>query len=167
MKMFMLLFSFFYLNFATATEPAITELRTLYDQAASSKSAAKQLLTLLKPVDDQSNPLLICYKGAAEMMQAKYGLNPVNKLSRFKAGKELIEKAIKKAPEEAEIRFLRFTIQTNLPSFLGYNDNIKEDKELLLAKQDKLKDKVLKQNIAKYLSASKHCSEEEKKGLKI
>lgn len=167
MKIISIFILFMFATSVYATEPEIEKVKTLFQTAARDKIAAEQLLNLLAPVNESSAPLLIGYKGAAEMMQAKYAFNPLNKLKRFNAGKQLIEKAVKKAPENVEIRFIRFAIQTNLPAFLNYNDDIQKDKQYLLSNVKTIKDKTLKHNIVKYLSASRYCSAEEKKGLEI
>lgn len=149
---------FLLLLFATkvcATEPDMEEVKTLFEASAYSRSSADRLLKLLSKVDHSSSPVLICYKGVAEMMQAKYGFNPINKFRRFKRGKNLIEEAVKKEPDNLEIRFLRFVIQTNLPAFLNYNEQINEDKRFLLNNLQTTKDKKLKQDFLKYLSSSK------------
>ncbi|PTS99691.1 hypothetical protein DBR11_11760 [Pedobacter sp. HMWF019] len=149
---------FLLLLFATkvyAAEPDMEEVKTLFESSAYSRSSADRLSKLLSKIDHSSPPLLICYKGVAEMMQAKYGFNPINKFRRFKRGKNLIEEAVKKEPDNLEIRFLRFVIQTNLPTFLNYNENIKEDKTYLLNNLQTTKDKKLKQDFLKYLSSSK------------
>lgn len=148
-----------------SAEPELQEVKNLFEASSHSKASADQLLELLNTISHSSPPILICYKGAAEMMQAKYGINPINKFKRFKNGKTLIEEAVKKEPNNMEILFLRFAIQTNLPAFLNYNKDIKKDKKYLLANLKTVKDKKLRQNILIFLSASKHCSEEEKKGL--
>lgn len=156
--------------FATKTypaEPELREVKRLFEAAVHSKASADQLLTLLSAVGPASPPLLICYKGAAEMMRCRYGLNPVNKFRRFKKGKNLIEEAVKKEPDHPEIRFLRFAIQTNIPAFLNYNDDITKDKKYLLSRVKTIKDKKLKESILKYLTTSDYCSAEEKKGLAI
>lgn len=152
-------------NKVYAADPDIQEIKHLFQASAKSKASANQLLKLLSTVDESSSPLLISYKGAAEMMQAKYVFSPISKLKRFNTGKNLIETAVKKAPDNLEIRFLRFAIQTNLPAFLGYNEHIPLDKKYILANLKTTKDKTLKQNIEKYLSTSKYCTAEEKKGL--
>ncbi|SHE49929.1 hypothetical protein [Pedobacter caeni] len=160
----------FLLLFAIKTypaEPELREVKSLFEAAAHSKAAADQLLKILSVIGPSSPPVLICYKGVAEMMRCRYGFNPVNKFKRFKKGKVLIEEAVKKDPDNMEIRFLRFAIQTNLPGFLNYNDDIIKDKKHLLSNVKAIKDKKLKQDILKYLSASSYCSEEEKKGLAI
>lgn len=149
---------FIMLLFATKTysaEPEMEEVKILFEASSHSKSSADRFLKLLSVVDQSSSPLLICYKGVSEMMQAKYGFNPISKFRRFKKGKKLIEEAVKKEANNLEIRFLRFVIQTNLPALLKYNNNVYEDKKYLLANIETTKDKKLKQNILKYLSASK------------
>ncbi|MBC8988142.1 hypothetical protein H9X96_20505 [Pedobacter sp. N36a] len=160
--MFMLLVTSTY-----AAEPEIQEIKQLFHASAKSKAAADQLLKLLAEVTESSSPLLISYKGAAEMMQAKYAWSPISKFKRFNKGKRLIETAVKKAPDHLEIRFLRLAIQTNLPAFLNYNGDIQNDKSFVLANLKNTKDKTLKQNIVKYLSNSKYCTAEEKKQLDL
>jgi len=99
------------------------------------------------------------------MMRCRYGLNPIHKFRRFKKGKSLIEEAVKKEPDNPEIRFVRFAIQTNIPAFLNYNHHITKDKKYLLDNVKTIKDKKLKQDILTYLSTSGYCTAAEKKGL--
>lgn len=80
-------------------------------------------------------------------MMAKYVSNPFRKLSYFKGGKQLLEKCVSADTENAEIRYLRLTVQSNAPSFLGYNQSITVDKQFLLHAVYNLKDLVLKQMI--------------------
>lgn len=164
MKFLVLLLLFTGLN--PGSEPKVTELRALYFRSATDKAAADKLLALVSATKEKALPVLICYKGVAELMQAKYGMNPVAKLRRFKTGKMWIEKALKEDPDHGEMRFLRFSIQTNLPAFLGYNEQIDVDKKFLLSKVNDFKDLDLKQRTLKYLSASKYCSTEEQARMK-
>lgn len=147
-------------------EIEIVALRKLYYEAAESKSAAIKLTSTLSKVNDQSKALLICYKGAAQMMEAKYAFSPITKFSKFSKGKLAIEKAIIKDPKEIEIRFIRFSIQTNLPFFLGYNESIKIDKEMLISSINKIEDENLKRNVVNYLLTSKYCTSDEIKKIK-
>lgn len=153
--------------FFSMSDVEVATLRKLYYEAAENKTAVKKLSALLAKVDENSDAILIGYRGATEMMEAKYAFNPVTKLSRFNKGKTYLEKAIKKEPKQVELRFIRFSIQTNLPSFLGYNDHIKSDKNLLFNAVPSLTDKQLKNNIIDYLIISKHCNQEEIKKLKV
>lgn len=144
----------------------VAKLRKLYYQAAEDKAAVKKLSTLLSNVNDKSPAILLSYKGATEMMEAKYAINPITKLSKFNKGKQNIEKAVLIDPQQVEVRFLRFSIQTNLPSFLGYNEHIKTDKQILINSIVKIDDEQLKENVINYLLISKQCTNEEIKKLK-
>ncbi|RZM29121.1 MAG: hypothetical protein EOO88_06170 [Pedobacter sp.] len=146
--------------------PDITELRELYSKAAMSKKSWRQLSKLLSPVDTKSSAVLVCYKGVADMMEAKYLISPWSKLSSFRSGKRLIEEAVRRDSKNPEIRFLRYSVQTNLPSFLDYNDDIAADRLFLISNAGQIKDKVLKNNIIQYLIEMKACTEEEIKRLK-
>ena len=126
------------------------EIRNLYEIAADSKTANAKLTTLLASTDS-NDALLNGYRGAAMMMEANHVFNPITKLSRFKKGKQVIENAIKSDGMNVELRFIRLTIQTNVPSFLGYSSAIEADKKLLLQQLDQIKDKDLRNRITNYL----------------
>jgi len=165
MKIWVLFILSAFLGSGSNEKSDLNRIRDLYAQSAKLKTAADKLLKTLSEVDDSSLAVLIGYKGAAEMMQAKYGINPINKFKRFKKGRSWIEKAVAKDPGNLEVRYLRFTIQTNLPSFLFYDEHIKQDKTFLIDNLVAIKDKELKENIINYLSTTKYCSEQERKGL--
>ncbi|MFD0941517.1 hypothetical protein [Pedobacter boryungensis] len=152
-------------NWIHKDAPELSTLRKLYYRAAVESAASVSLSKELKSVQLDAEPILVCYKGAAYMMEAKYAFNPISKLSRFSKGKNAIEHAIAREPSNMEMRFIRFSIQTNLPGFLGYHTNISSDKQKLLAGVGNLKDKTLKDNITAYLIASKKCTSEEIKKL--
>jgi hypothetical protein len=142
--------------------PELKKIRLLYHQSAASRDAARQLRELLAGMNADADPLMACYLGAAEMIQAKYALSPVSKFRSFKKGKGLIEEAIARDKDGVEMRYLRFTIQTNLLRFLSYYNEIDRDKKFLLSKISVLNDKDLKRQIISYLSDSKYCTETEK-----
>jgi hypothetical protein len=142
--------------------PELKQIRSLYNQSAVSREAARQLQQLLTGGDANADPLLMCYRGAVEMIQAKYVFDPLSKFRSFKKGKVLIEEAIARDQNGVEMRYLRFSIQTNLPRFLSYYKQIDPDKKFLLSKIGRLNDKELKRLIIKYLSHSKYCSQAEK-----
>ena len=48
-----------------------------------------------------------------------------------KKGKENIEEAIRKEPNNTELRFIRLSVQKNAPSFLGYKSNVQEDTDFI------------------------------------
>lgn len=155
----------FLMAFTRFSEPDISALRSLYYQAVTDESSFTKLSKLLVSVDTKSPPVLVCYKGATEMIAAKYAINPFLKLGKFKKGRLLIEQAIKRDAEDVEMRFLRFSIQTNLPAFLGYGHKIKDDKDFLINEINDITDQSLKNNVISYLSSSKYCTAEDLKRI--
>lgn len=121
---------------------------------------------MLQMDSETAAPVLICYKGANEMIQAKYTLNPISKLEKFNKGKELIKKAFSRDTLNLEMRFIRYSIQSNLPAFLGYHDDLGKDKQFLLDNTINTKDLELKEMIFNYLSALSVIKPDELKQLK-
>ena len=149
----------------TRPTPSVQEVRQLYDRSVADESACRKLTGMLKPYTAENNPLLAGYRACATMVMAKHVFSPVAKYSYFKEGRSLLEKAISKAPSGIELRFLRFTVQTNLPWFLNYNDEISTDKKFLLRSLPGVTDLALKQKMIRYFNSSAELSKEEKKQL--
>ncbi|HLV43258.1 MAG TPA: hypothetical protein VKY37_13335 [Brumimicrobium sp.] len=76
--------------------------------------------------------LLSAYIGASEVLLAKYGASPAEKLKLFKEGKAKIEEAITTDSKNIEIRLIRLIIQNKAPSFLRYSSDIDQDKNLII-----------------------------------
>ncbi len=148
--------------FTAAASPGISEIRELYYRAPFSKESANKFFEVTNALKTEADPLIICYKGAAEVIQAKYYFNPYHKLSYFSKGKQLIEDAFHKCPSNIEIRFIRFCVQTNAPFFLGYNKDINEDKTFILKAWSTINDKDLKERIRSYMKDCNKCTNNEK-----
>jgi hypothetical protein len=133
----------------------IQEVRRLYQASASKEEISIQLISILEKNNEHNNPTLAAYKACATMMMAKYVSNPFRKLSYFKGGKQLLEKCVSADYANAEIRYLRLTVQSNAPAFLGYNQFITVDKQFLLHAVSNIKDLVLKQMINSFLKDTK------------
>jgi hypothetical protein len=108
------------------------------------------------------SPIVLCYQGAAEILAARILINPYSKLSSFRKGKGMIDRACAQDPANIEIHYVRFCIQTNAPFFLNYNSQIATDKTFILKLWNKLSDEDLKQKIKKYMLLSKYCTVREK-----
>ena len=145
-----------------AHTPAIGDVRMLYKNAVVSSNSCATLLSLLKSFDEKNNPLLAGYKECATMIMAKYVINPFKKLSNFKQGKLLLEKSIAADKKNIELRFLRFSVQTEAPQFLGYNKAMQEDKSFIIKNFTSLTDLQLKQLIISFLRTSIYLSTVEK-----
>ena len=91
--------------------------------------------------------IALAYLGAYQTIWANHVFNPLSKLATFKKGKNNIELAISKEPENVEIRYIRFSVQKNAPSFLGYNSHLKEDKDFLVKNKKNINSDLLQKNI--------------------
>ena len=143
----------------------IASVRSMFQQGASDEKKKKKMIRMLAPYDEQK-PLLLGYKGSGTMMMAKHVFSPFSKLSYFKKGKQMLESAINTDHKNFELRFLRFTAQTNIPSFLGYDSDIQKDKEFILNHFLQIKDTGLKQFVLPALIKSKYLTTIEKQQLK-
>jgi hypothetical protein len=166
MKRTFLLCLVFCSTISLAGIPSLKSVRILYQKAPVQKESCKKLIEILSPYQSDTSPLFAGYNGCATMMMAKYTFNPFTKLSYFKTGKHLLENAIEADMDNVELRFLRFAVQTQIPSFLRYSNSIDMDKTFLLQSLPLLKDDDLKKMITDYLQSCNYLTVTEKKGTK-
>lgn len=152
-------------SFKSGDTVDIVSVRLLFQRSAPDEAACKQMIGLLGPYDEK-NPLFLGYKGCATMMMAKHVFSPFSKMSYFKKGKQMLESAINSDNKNYELRFLRFIAQTNMPSFLGYNNDIEKDKEYILNYYSHIKDAELKEFVLPSLKKSKYLTTNEKDQLR-
>lgn len=141
----------------------IIAIRNLFEQASHIEEQATLLLKLTSNANE-TNIVLFGYKGASNMIMAKYKLLPTTKLSYFNEGKKILEKAIKLAPNNVELHYLRLSIQLNIPSFLGYSSHIDSDKKILIQhiKSNTLSaTSDLEKRIINFLLSNKLCTKHE------
>lgn len=132
-----------------AKDMDISFLRNNYEQAVKDKNLCKTMIQQLeqKPVNNTA----LAYLGGLQTIWAKHAFNPLSKLSTFHKGKANIEKAVNIESNNIEIRFIRFSVQKNCPSFLGYKDALNVDERFLRSNISKLGAGKLKELISKTL----------------
>ena len=72
------------------------------------------------------------YQAASFALLARKTWNPLEKIGYINRYGKLIDRAIREAPNDIEIRFLRLSIDHNTPSIIGRQKNIKNDKDQIL-----------------------------------
>jgi hypothetical protein len=107
----------------------------------------------------------------ADIMLCNFVRNPFTKLSYFNKGRSALERAVAQDPTSVELRYLRFTVQTNVPALLNYRSKLNEDKKILLAyvrssETANPANLQLQKMIATYLLKSGFCNEEEKSWIR-
>lgn len=140
-------------------EPDIKTIRAMYVQAAEQREAAERLLDLLK---HNKNPLYTGYAGATNMIMAKHALNPVKKMAYFRKGRTMLQKSIGKDPENAELRFIRYSIQVSAPGILDYNDDVSADYAFLIQslRANAFPDKDFRTTVVRFLLSQNPAPEE-------
>ncbi|MDX2174592.1 MAG: hypothetical protein SFY56_15920 [Bacteroidota bacterium] len=131
----------------------LKKLRKEFVLLENSEKAIYEIKKIATSTSEVSLPVKSAYVAVAEMTSAKYKLNPISRLSAFNSGKKLLESAIKADSLNPEIIFIRYTIQTQVPSFLGYSKNISRDQEFLISRLNSIKidDAELYSTIYNYL----------------
>lgn len=159
MKLFGLLFILTFLN-----SSSLTEMRNLFEKISYNEVHVVKLKEISTSNQNQiSGNVKLAYYASAVMTSAKYKFNPASKLSLFNEGKSLLEKAIAADTSSVETRYIRFVLQSNVPSILNYNKQIISDKKYILSNLGKLKtnDGELYIKITSYLLATKQIQQSE------
>ena len=106
-------------------------------------------------VGRSGSALLLGYQGAVRMARGRHAFDPVSKLVHFNGGRSMLEEAIKRDPANLELRFLRLSIQVNVPSIVGYDDNKAEDLALVEARLPHVKDQALKERVTRFIARNR------------
>ncbi|GAB3226826.1 hypothetical protein GCM10027346_09530 [Hymenobacter seoulensis] len=133
MKFLFLSFILFLITLvSTEANPySITHLRRQYQQAAASKEAGEKFYQLMAAYTKQ-DAVVLAYKAAAEAIRAR-DASMFNKLTYVQNATKQFDQAVKLDADNAEIRFLRLSVESNLPSFLGLSQHVDEDRQFLVA----------------------------------
>jgi hypothetical protein len=98
------------------------------NDAALAKSLYKQLSDYKLPDSHELYPYLACM----ETIMAKHTMNPFTRMNYLDKGMERYNEVLKKRPEDMTTRMLRLQTESAIPSFMGRNEHIKEDKTVLI-----------------------------------
>ncbi|MBK6610094.1 MAG: hypothetical protein IPI59_03665 [Sphingobacteriales bacterium] len=145
MKVLMLFLTVLFMNYSFASS-VIDEARMNYNKAVQDKDLCRKMIDELEKSKEKS-PVYLAYLGGFQTIWANHVFNPISKLQSFKEGKNKIEQAISKEPDNVEIRFIRFSVQKNAPSFLGYSNNIIDDRNFIIKNRDDVSSEVVQKNI--------------------
>ncbi len=117
-----------------------------------------------------NEPILLSYYGALNALKAKHVFNPFSKISHLRSALNKLEEATIDGACNLEVRFLRFSVLHNLPSFLRKSEEL--EKEIyavfeLLVVDDKYRelDSETAFNVIEFVLDSKRLDEEQHKQL--
>ena len=137
--------------------------------AINSSKVTDSLYNVYQTIEKKP-PVLTAYIGALQALKAKDSWNPYNKVRYLVQSGKTIQQAINLSPDNMEIRFIRFSIQTHLPGFLGLNSDLSVDKKVMLdqlkQKHYSMADNVFVAGLIQFLLDSKQCTPKETQFLK-
>lgn len=127
---------------ASSNDSYLHGVRSNYIRAANDKKLCSKMIQELAKTEN--NTTLLAYLGGFKAIWAKHTINPIHKLSTFKEGTKLIEKAVKDDQQNIEVRFVRLSVQKNCPFFLNYKKNINDDIRFIKANKNNIGSTQLK-----------------------
>ncbi|HMM10823.1 MAG TPA: hypothetical protein PKE03_01850 [Bacteroidales bacterium] len=128
---YIIFLSLFFNAFIAGASP-LDDARKLFFRIEEGKDIARQLQRITEDGLKAENYVLAGYHAVATANLATHTLMPVSRYNFFTEGRNMIEQAIRSAPNDAELRFLRLTIQVGTPAFLHYNQHIATDRDFVL-----------------------------------
>ena len=147
----LLLFSVFAAK-ASTTNTAFDKSAFYAAMASDNMEAINSQLTIVKTSSINEKE---AYEGAMLMKKAGLITSAKEKINLFKAGRIMLEAAIKKNKENVEFSFLRLIIQEHAPKIVNYDDNIKTDVAAIRSNYKTLHP-VVQQAISDYSKKSKN-----------
>lgn len=149
-----LLFCFFtFSNFSLYESSYLTQLdevRMGFYNAVQDSQQAENLLKQIKKIKPKS-ALITVYSGATCAIMAKNKWNPFSAVKLLKKSNEEMNNAVKLAPTNLEVRFIRFAVQKNIPNYLGFSNNVEEDKKYLIKHIDTFYNPKLSKEMRDYI----------------
>lgn len=138
----------------------IAEFRNLFNTAHEVEANCRKLIS---SSENDHSPIAVGYHLAGEMIVTKYVLNPFKKMSDFNTAKNEFEELISENFGMVELHFIRYTIQKNIPKFVGYNRNVDSDRKLIIDFLQKGNDKELKKHMMVYFTNIPDLTDDELK----
>lgn len=109
----------------------INEIRIAYLKCVEDEDATD---LLIKSIESKSNPssLETAYLGALWGLKAKHAWNPATKIKYLKVSKAYLNKAVQQNSSSIEIRYLRYSVEKNIPDIVGMKENLQMDRAFIL-----------------------------------
>lgn len=155
--------------FGTAEVYRVSELRQFYHKATKDANTGEAFHKHMAQYDGRE-PVILGFKATSEAVMAKYAWSPYAKLKHLKNSSAIFEQAVKLDPDNAELRFLRYTVEYYVPRYLNLSNNVDEDRKIILNSLYKYPKSGLDAEPVKimrdFLLTADHCNEQEKQQLR-
>jgi len=170
-RIFLLAFVFFlWFNseYARADEPNLRHIRSLLVVCMNNSKVTDSLYKSLAVIKNPTG-VITAYLATLSACKAKLSWNPYMKVKHLNSAEATYKTAVSADPHNIEIRFLRFSVEHNVPGFLGFNKDLVTDRDEIITQLDKKNygtgDKDLTVAIIKFLLNSKRCTPSQNEDL--
>lgn len=143
----------FFVNLTNA-QSDVKEVRKIFLLSSDSQLKCSQLNKMTSEKVNES-PIYHSYNIVSKIIESKYLINPLKKVKVFKENTKRLDSLLVIYPKILEIRFLRYSIQSNAPKILGYTNFVSEDYEFIM-NNISYADEDLKKIIISFMSKFKH-----------
>ncbi|MDT3404236.1 hypothetical protein [Mucilaginibacter terrae] len=164
-------FLFFILTTTSICRADVPEPQVIRKQLLVALEKRSLTDSLYKALTNEPNktPLLTCYLGVVQALKAKHAWNPYFKVKYLNDAEKTLKTAVAGQPDNIEIRFMRFSIEHNVPGFLGYTKHLVADREEMIKQLNRkhytTADESVVRTIIKFLIDSKRCTPHETETL--
>ena len=118
-------------SISVKADVTINQLRYLLIQTEKDNVKTMEFIQKAKACKANDSGIYQGYYSMAKLLECKIESNLFKKLKLFYEGRDLVEVAINKEPQNVELRYFRYAVQKNIPEFLGYSKEMKLDKTYL------------------------------------
>ncbi|MCW3125424.1 MAG: hypothetical protein JWO03_1082 [Bacteroidetes bacterium] len=137
------------------------DLRENFIKATKCKTALDSFDKILEKISART-AAEECYLGMCEALNIQYTDGMWRKYKMLDQSRGHIAKAIAQAPQDAELRFLRFMLEHNIPGFLGMSTHIQNDLAFIFGHSGFLEEDMDLRKIAmEFILSSKRCTTEQ------
>lgn len=131
MKNLIVFFLFTLAGWQTNVQANINEIRSAYLKCVEDEDATDLLIKSLESKKD-INSLETAYLGALWGLKAKHAWSPSNKIKHLKVSKSYLNKAVQLNSSSIEIRYLRYSVEKNIPDIVGMKENLQMDRAFII-----------------------------------
>jgi len=163
----MVLFVFIFMMVITTTKAIDNQLikvRKSFHEAVLDAQRINDFKILSDTLSDQI-PVFQAYKAVSHALTAQISWNPLEKLTHILKFQNLINQAVSTDPTNLEIRFLRFSVEYYVPSWLSLEKHLMEDKDYFILNAERISalnfDPFFTRYILYFLQETGLCSEED------
>jgi hypothetical protein len=144
--------------------PTTKDLRKAFHESVLRSDKLPAFLSSVKALKNPT-PIEKAYIGASEALRARESWNPIDKLVYIHSYRKYLDEAVESDKENIEIRFLRFSIEYNIPELIRSKKSIVEDKYIILSKLNQMDsfgiDEFMVNYILVFFEDTKLCTQTE------